>query len=574
MKIATGLLKIVTTGTLLGLSLNATAAGLTQVHGNVPAMVGKASLTGHHNPLSKLAISVALPPRNPDQLAQFLHDLQDPSSPSYHKFLAKGEFADAYGPKDQANAVKAYLVKNGIPANSITISPNFIRVHFTASTAIVESLFGVAINDYKLDGATFYAASTDPSVPAGLGVKAVFGLDDGVQWHAHNIQNLHPLPAGLGAGPSGYSPQRIATAYDWPEITDTAHGAGVTIAVATAFNFRPQDLTKFWTTYGLPVHDPAHGNRVTVTPIDGSTRVLNGETTLDIERSSAMAPGAAIHVYECSTPANATFDDEFQAITNNDTEQVVTTSWGLSEIQSGLASIGAEHDSFVQMAIQGQIVMAAAGDDGATDRANNGPDNADFPSADPFVIAAGGTSLTLNNDDTINTEAAWSGAGGADSLYFAEPAYETATPGWVSNTNCAEDLTSDVNYIDSTVGVCTGAGLPSRQSSDLALDADPGTGYAIYYNGRWEVFGGTSFVAPELAGFFANLVQRYGDHVGPGPALLFCVANDGNYATTFHDITSGDNGFPAATGWDHPTGWGSLDAGAFIGDAITNCLPP
>jgi len=572
MKIGTGLLKIVATGTLLGMSLSATAAGLTQVHGNVPAMVGKAMMTGHHNPRASLAISIALPPRNPDQLAQYLHDLQDPGSPNYHKFLAKGEYANAYGPKDQANAVQAYLVKNGIPANSITISPNFARVHFTASTATVENLFGVAINDYKLDGATFYSASTDPTVPAGLGVKAVFGLDDGVQWHAHNIQNLHPLPAGLGAGPSGYSPQRIATAYDWPEITNTANGAGVTIAVATAFNFRPQDLTKFWTTFGLPVHSAAHGNRVTVTPIDGTTRVLNGETTLDIERSSAMAPGAAIHVYECSTPANATFDDEFQAITNNDTEQVVTTSWGLSEIQSGLASIGAEHDSFVQMAIQGQIVMAAAGDGGAKDGAS-GTDNADFPSADPFVIAAGGTSLTLNNDDTINSEAAWSGAGGADSLYFAEPAYETGTPGWVSNSNCAEDLTSDVNYIGSTVGVCTAASNASRQSSDLALDADPATGYAIYYNGRWEVFGGTSFVAPELAGFFANLVQQYGGHVGPGPALVFCVANDGNYATTFHDITSGNNGFPAGTGWDHPTGWGTLDAGAFISDAIAHCLP-
>jgi len=566
MKIGTGLLKIVTTGALLGMSLSAAAAGLTQVHGNVPAMVGKAMMTGHHNPRANLAISIALPLQNGDQLAQFLHDLQDRSSPNFHKFLTSAQFTAAYGPTaDQVNPVVAFLTQHGI--KGITVSPNHTRIHFTASTAVVESTFGVAINDYKLDGTTFYAASTDPSVPAGLGVKAVFGLDDGVQWHAHNIQNLHPLPAGLGAGPSGFSPLRIATAYDWPEITDTAHGAGVTIAVATAFTYRPQDIQKFWSTYGLPTHT------LNNTPIDGTTRVLNSETTLDIERSSSMAPGAAIHVYECATPANATFDDEFQAIATNNSEQVVTTSWGLSEIQSGLASIGAEHDAFVQMATQGQIVMAAAGDDGTTDRANNGPDNADFPSADPFVIAAGGTSLTLNNDDTINTESAWSGAGGADSLYFAEPAYETGTPGWLSNTNCAEDVTSDSNYTHSTVGVCAGATNPSRQSSDLALDADPRTGYAIYYNGRWEVFGGTSFVAPELAGLFANLVQQRGASIGPGPALVFCVANDGNYATTFHDIASGSNGFPAATGWDHPTGWGTLDAGAFIGDAITNCLP-
>jgi kumamolisin len=580
MKIGTGLLKIVTTGTLLGFSLSAAAAGLTQVHGVVPPMVSTAKLTGHHNPRANLAIGIALPLQNAAQLAQLLQDQRDPSSPNFHKFLTPAQFTAAYGPTtDQVNAVVAFLTQHGIPAKGITISPNHTRVSFTATTAVVESAFGVAINDYSYEGSTFYAASTDPTVPANLGVKAVFGLDDGVQWQAHNIQDLHPLPAGKGAGPSGYSPLQIATAYDWPDITNTANGAGVTIAIATAFTYRSQDIQKFWSTYGLPTT-----HTLTNTPINGTTNVLNAETTLDIERSSSMAPGAAIHVYECSTPANANFDTEFQTIATNDTEQVVTTSWGLSEIQTGFASIGAEHDAFVQMSTQGQIVMAAAGDNSAGDSVSHSSDSADFPSSDPFVIAAGGTELALNHNNTIANEIAWGtgnasaqGAGGADSLYFAEPAFETGTPGWVSNTNCAEDLTSDVTYTGSTVGVCTATSAPSRQTSDISLDG--GTGYSIYYNGRWEVFIGTSFVAPQLAGFFAilsgqakaaTLPAAAPGLIGPGPALVFCLANDGNYGTTFHDITSGSNGFPAGTGWDHPTGWGSIDASALAGDAINN----
>ncbi|HEY4126710.1 MAG TPA: S53 family peptidase [Gammaproteobacteria bacterium] len=585
MNIGTGILKIVATGVLLGsISAGALASGLSPVHGNVPAMVSGAKMTGHHNPRSSLTVSIALPPANQAQLTQFLHDLGDRSSPNYHKYLKPGQFAQLYGPKDQAAAVKAYLVQHGIPAKGITTSPNYTRLHFTATTAVIESLFGVAVNDYSYQGTTFYSNTSDPLVPASLGVKAIFGLEDGVQWRAHNVQGPVVAQPRAGAGPSGFSPLQIETAYDWPDITNTGNGAGVTIAIATAFTFRSQDLTKFWDTYGLPHHS------VTITAIDGTTKVLNGETTLDIERSSSMAPGAAIHVYECSTPANQTFDDEFLAIANNDSEQVVSTSWGRAEIQAtqfgtpsvSFATLGAEHDDFVQMKTQGQIVMAAAGDDGAADRAP-GSDNADFPSSDPYVIAAGGTTLTLNPDNTINTEAAWStvngqgGAGGADSMFFAEPDYETNSPGWVSNTSCAEDVIDDPEYTHSTDTVCAAQGNPSRQSSDIALDADPQTGYSIYYNGRWEMFGGTSFVAPELAGFFANLIQQSGGgNVGPGPKLVFCLATDGNNNpgtfTTFNDITSGNNGFPAATGWDHATGWGSFDAQNLITDYISDKL--
>ena len=86
MNIGTGILKIVATGVLLGgFSAGAAASALTQVHGNVPAMVGQAKMTGHHNPRSNLAVSIALPLQNGDQLAQLLHDQQDRSSPNFHK---------------------------------------------------------------------------------------------------------------------------------------------------------------------------------------------------------------------------------------------------------------------------------------------------------------------------------------------------------------------------------------------------------------------------------------------------------------------------------------------------------
>jgi kumamolisin len=580
MKIGKGL-KIAVTGLLLGsVGLGASATGLTQVRGNVAPTVAKAKMTGHHNPRAKLNISVALKLNNGVQLDTFLHSLHDRSSPNYRKFLTQAQFAAAYGPTtDQVQGVVGFLTSHGIDVTSVSKSGT--RIHATATTATLESAFGVAINDYKLNGTTFYAASGNPNLPANVAasVVAVLGLDNAVSLVAHNVQNLHPAPApkGRGAGPSGFSPLQIATAYDWPDISAANSNAasGVTIAVATAFTYRPQDIQKFWSTFGLPTHT------LTNVSIDGTTNVLNGETTLDIERSSSMSPGSAILVYEASTPAFVSFDDEFARIADDNDADVVTTSWGSAESGGtpAPASVIAEHGSFQQMTSEGMVIMAAAGDDGSADRAT-GTDNADFPSSDPYVIAAGGTSLSLNPDNSIGQESAWSGAGGADSKFFAEPDYQISSTQstFVGNAACDGDHTGD--FLDDTSDTpneagdgCTAAGADSRQSSDMSMDANPGTGYAIYFNGRWEVFGGTSFVAPELAGLFANLTNQAGGRVGSGPVLIYCVANDGNYSVTFHDITSGSNGkFSADTGWDHPTGWGTPDASEFITDALNNCF--
>ena len=194
-------------------------------------------------------------------------------------------------------------------------------------------------------------------------------------------------------------------------------------------------------------------------------------------------------------------------------------------------------------------------------------------------MAAGGTHLKLNPNNSIASESAWTGAGGADSVLFAEPAYETASAGWVSNASCTADTTA-IFVVDGCV--FTGTPTASRQSSDMSMDADPGTGYSLYYNGRWAVFGGTSFVAPELAGMFAIAVAQHSNArlgVAGGSSLLFCVANGPNLAADFNDITTGSSGiagnhiFDAATGWDHPTGWGSpKDAETLIND-IVGCVP-
>lgn len=228
--------------------------------------------------------------------------------------------------------------------------------------------------------------------------------------------------------------------------------------------------------------------------------------------------------------------------------------WTTGDLQDG-------DQWFEQMAAQGIAVFAADGDGGSSD-CRNAPctpttNMADYPSADPYVAAAGGTSLILNGNNTIASETAWSyscngstcgGTGGAISNYIVNSMTYWPEPSWQ-----------------------TGNGVPQngyRNTSDISMDADPNTGYSLYFGGGWEavMYGGTSFVAPQLAGLFADQISLSGGaRFGQANEAIYVDANSSDYSTDFHDITSGSNGaFSAGPGWDHPTGWGSINASELL----------
>jgi kumamolisin len=108
-------------------------------------------------------------------------------------------------------------------------------------------------------------------------------------------------------------------------------------------------------------------------------------------------------------------------------------------------------------------------------------------------------------------------------------------------------------------GKFEGRGVP-----DVAANADPATGYRIRVDGTEGLIGGTSAVAPLLAGLVALINQRRGGRVGYlNPSLYQSRA-----AALFQDITRGSNGlFAAARGWDACTGLGSPN-----GDALAQAL--
>src|SRR5207249_11489612 len=95
-----------------------------------------------------------------------------------------------------------------------------------------------------------------------------------------------------------------------------------------------------------------------------------------------------------------------------------------------------------------------------------------------------------------------------------------------------------------------------RTTPDVSYVADPRTGLAVYDSygsGGWAVFGGTSVGAPQWAGLVAVANQVHGIPFTGDTQLLpaiYQIYQSANYAADFHDITSGNNGYQAGTGYD------------------------
>src|SRR5262249_30122849 len=135
---------------------------------------------------------------------------------------------------------------------------------------------------------------------------------------------------------------------------------------------------------------------------------------------------------------------------------VVSMSFGGGETSSQTT-----YDSTFATYGQSVTFVASAGDSGAA----QGPE---YPSSSPYVLAVGGTTLTLNGS-SYGSESTWSGGGGGVSKYEGTPDFQQGFQSY-----------------------------GARTTPDVAYDADPNTGVAIYdsvsYLGHkgWQQVGGTS----------------------------------------------------------------------------------
>ena len=93
--------------------------------------------------------------------------MQNPSSPSYHKWLSVEEIAASFGARDADVArVRAWLESKGLAIDSVSRTGS--RIQFRGTGGQVETAFHTELHDYQVAGQRPSTFSSAPMVPADI----------------------------------------------------------------------------------------------------------------------------------------------------------------------------------------------------------------------------------------------------------------------------------------------------------------------------------------------------------------------------------------------------------------------
>jgi kumamolisin len=587
-----------------------------------------------------ISVTIALKLSDLAGAESLMQRLVTPGDAMYGKFLTPVQVEAQFGPNESDVArVIAELTASGLAVERTTST----TLTATGNAATLEQTFHTSLHQFVMPATakhptfTFRAAKTAPVVPANIAsvVRGVIGLNTNPVFSPH----LKSAPAQLGGSPVIRNPgstsgvdtesgeltvKDFATLYDVnPLYAKGITGKGRTVGIVTLANFTPSDVFAYWSALDLKVN----ANRLRVINIDGgpgkpSDASGSDETTLDVEQSGGIAPGANIIVYQ-SPNTDQGFLDAFARAVHDNKADSFSTSWGEWEFFDSTAggnqvtdvfshdtvsSLQALHEVLVVAALQGQTAFAAAGDCGAYDvfdevAANfSTPLSVDNPASDSAIVAAGGTTLPGVQEFglpdgsvfsiNVPTERVWGwdyliplctalgldplgsdcgifpgGGGGGVSVYFPMPLYQFG----IFGTQLSQPNQSFVDNSTSppTVDFALPAHFFGRNVPDVSFNADPDTGYEIFYTSNRHGFevetfiGGTSFVSPQLNGVTALLSQNAGHRLGLLNVQLYNLARvgltQGRHAV-INTISTGDNWFyKARDGYSPAVGLGTID---------------
>lgn len=525
---------------------------LQALHNHIRPVIanGQAAPVGVLPPSQRMNLAIMLPLRNQAEIGSLLDRLYDPASPDYHQFLSVGQFTEQFGPTVEDYQVVVDFAK----ANGFTVTntpPNRLLVDINGTVAQIQSAFHVVMTVYKhpTENRTFYSPDREPSLDLSVPVAHIAGLND--YSIPRPMIKKAPVSAALksnaaGSGPQGaYRPSDMRAAYyGGTALTGTGQSVGL-------LEFDGYEIAD--------VNSDMGGESYTVTItnvlVDGGTAGSDGddgEQAIDIAQPIGMAPGlTSVRVYIAPGTSSIGVGDVdiFNKMATDNISKQLSCSWGWAPEDAS-----SNDPIFKEFAAQGQNLFVASGDAGKYTGNNNNDES--YPAEDVYVVAVGGTDLTTNGaGGPWESETAWSdSSGGPADDKFAIPSWQVG----VANSS-------------------NGASTTIRNLPDVAAEAnfdnilcDDGT---CYYN----EYGGTSYAAPRWAGYLAlanqQNVTNHGTALGFLNPLIYPIAFGSSYDSNFHDITSGSNGYPAVTGYDLVTGWGTPN-GATLINTLTGASTP
>jgi hypothetical protein len=473
------------------------------------------------------------------------------------QLVPQAEMEAKYLPlKSDHDRVASWLKDRGF---AITLADsNHTNLFARGSVAQISAAFDVTFARVVTADGEFSSAVTAPSLPTDI-AGPVLGID-GLQPHIRAHVPKHALMRPQAAtSVSGYfTPADIAAAYNAPAgIT----GAGQTIAIVMAAAPVASDLTTFWAVCGI---NEANTSFVQVKILGGPTGASQSadldEVTLDTEWATAMAPGAALRVYETPTLVTSSLIAACTQILSdaatNPSIRVVSYSATGPESQYTSSGIQAYSQTFAQLAAAGITFIGCSGDGGSnpnpvTEANGYSPSNpldVEYPASDLNAASVGGTTVTFNSNWTDTGETAWTpgtlGTGGGVSSFFSRPSWQIGTGVPSGTMRCVPD-----------VAVVSNSNIPGLLN----------LGALIVENGQDFGQTGTSLSAQVWSGLVA-VIEQERSNLGLQPlGLLGPWVYPLIGTNAFQDITTGNNGaYSAGVGYDLCTGVGTPNVANLI----------
>jgi subtilase family serine protease len=531
-------------GAALGLALASSVQAQTQwrqvLPGHVPAVVASLHPVGDLPDTNRLNLTISLPLRHQDALNRLLHDLYDPASSRYRRFLKPKEFADQFGPSEEDyQALIGFARARHL--RILRTHPNRVLLDVAATAAEVREVFHVNMKLYQhpSEARTFYAPDAEPWLDLAVPLLRVGGLDNYLlpkPGLGNAVRHGDGAAAQYGSGPNGaYLGIDFRAAYA-PGVA--LNGAGQSVALVEFDTYFTNDILAYEELDGIA---PVAITNVIVDGFHGPPQSGEIEVATDIELAVGMAPGLSqVLVYEAPYDYTSVNNDLLNQIAVDDLANQVSCSWFFA-IDSATDQI------FQEMDAQGQSFFDASGDTGAY--------SADMATkeGDPFITVVGGSVMfTTGAVGAWQSEEAWaSGGGGVSPIY--------PIPYWQQAVNMSFNQGSTV----------------WRNVPDVAMNAEDSV--VTYDRGLTNGLSGTSCSAPLWAGFMALINQQAAQNGRPpigflNPAI-YGLGQGSHYRSCFHDITIGSNGndgspdkysaeaaFDLCTGWGTPTGQALIDA--------------
>jgi subtilase family serine protease len=549
-----GLIAILSTSALAGIGFVAAggAAGASaapayrSLPGSVAAFAAHSQATGTVAGSRQLTIQVWMKP-NLAGAQSYATGASTPGTPAYRHYLSPDAYTARYGPTSGAvGRVEAWLKSQGFTRIAASSQRNYVRA--TGTVSKIDAAFRTRLENYRssaeanADGYQLYANDQAVSVPGSLAgiTMGVTGLDNAAPvlpllrqgskvtvkgsssalgatapcsvYYGQKTVSGFPRQFGTTTFPTencGYDAAQLRGAYGASFSSD---GSGQTIALVE-LGLVPdmfQTLQDYAKANAMPAPSPLRYAELSLG--QGSTCYnFQIEEQLDVEASYDMAPGANQLVVGGDSCNDGDFGDQglFDAdiavlggTGKHPLASAASNSWEVADEDQPPLATEIEHAYLVQAAAEGVGMYFSAGDGSGVEE----------PSADPWAIGVGGTTLGIGKTDRRLFETGWStglsllvkvngkyqwefieeqgASGGGPAALWSEPFYQKGV-------------------VPPALNVSGGDNGPVRSAPDISADADPYTGIAVGLlvpNKKnqqvftEETFGGTSESSPLVAG--------------------------------------------------------------------------